>query len=388
MVDPDAFVARDLFRQARWSPTIDTGGRPGRIAYVDQLWDDLLSRSPRAPMFRLVRDGATLPTSAYCRAAGVGHRSLDDVVQPNRVVSLYRDEGATVVLQGLQLTDPRLGRFANNLALALDHPVQVNAYLTPREARGLELHFDFHDVFVVQLAGHKRWRVWEPLTRTRAPVRGGPPTPMPTFDELGEPAMDFTLSAGDCLYLPRGVPHAAEAVDAPSSHLTVGVLAVTWHRAVRAALDAALADPALRASLPAGVLGGADPGSADLTVLVEQLSPGTVRAWLAEEVWRRQPATRRQPLEPPAVSVDQPVRVTPGPLIWLRTEGEATTLGLGDRRLRLPSEAHPFLAALLRQPAGFEAGAWDGPLDPASQAVVLHRLAAEGVVIPVGNADE
>ena len=77
--------------------------------------------------------------------------------------------GATMVLQGLQLTDPHLARVANNLALALDHAVQVNAYLSPAAARGLELHFDHHDVFVLQLDGRKRWRVWEPLERTRHP---------------------------------------------------------------------------------------------------------------------------------------------------------------------------------------------------------------------------
>ena len=43
-----------------------------------------------------------------------------------------------------------------------------------RGTTGLELHFDFHDVFVLQLDGRKRWRVWEPLPRTRHPVRRGP----------------------------------------------------------------------------------------------------------------------------------------------------------------------------------------------------------------------
>ena len=72
------------------------------------------------------------------------------MIQPNRVLELH-DGGATVVLQGLQLTDPHLAKLSNNLALALDHPVQVNAYLSPPAAHGLELHYDLHDVFVVQL---------------------------------------------------------------------------------------------------------------------------------------------------------------------------------------------------------------------------------------------
>ena len=57
---------------------------------------------------------------------------LDDLVAANQVIDRYR-RGDTVVLQGLHHTNPHLARLANNLALALDHPVQVNAYLSPSE---------------------------------------------------------------------------------------------------------------------------------------------------------------------------------------------------------------------------------------------------------------
>ncbi len=144
---------------------------------------------------------------------------IDDVIQPNRAFEEHA-AGATMVFQGLQLSDPHLARVANNLALDLGHAVQINAYVSPVAAKGLELHFDYHDVFVLQLDGRKRWRVWEPLDRTRHPVRVGPRMPMPTFDELGEPTLDATLEAGDCLYLPRGFPHAAETVESASGHLT------------------------------------------------------------------------------------------------------------------------------------------------------------------------
>ena len=197
MASPDAFIADDLFRHT----VLTTVAEPDRFATPERLWADTLGRGLRTPFFRLVRDGATLPPAT--RRAGAGHRTIDDVVQPNRVLELHA-AGATMVLQGLQHTDPHLARTANNLALDLGHAVQVNAYLTPAAARGLELHFDQHDVFVLQLAGRKRWRVWEPLERTRLPVRSGPPVAMPTFEELGPPPIDRTLQAGDCLYLPRG----------------------------------------------------------------------------------------------------------------------------------------------------------------------------------------
>ena len=44
----------------------------------------------------------------------------------------------------------------------LGHPVQANAYATPAGAQGFAVHHDTHDVFVLQVAGEKRWLVYEP----------------------------------------------------------------------------------------------------------------------------------------------------------------------------------------------------------------------------------
>ena len=376
VADPAGFVSSTLFRRVACT---GNGGvpRPG-FGSSDGLWADAVTRGLRTPFFRLVRSGATLPASRTSRKAGVGHRTIDDVIQPNRVLEEHA-AGATMVFQGLQLSDPHLARVANNLALDLGHAVQINAYVSPVAARGLELHFDYHDVFVVQLDGRKRWRVWEPLDRTRHPVRVGPRMAMPTFDELGEPTLDATLEAGDCLYLPRGFPHAAETVESASGHLTVGVMALTWQQAVRQAADDAVAvEGVLRTSIPADV--AAVPGLADVAT---QLEPGAVRRWMAREVWKRQPATRLRPLRPPALDGATVVAVTPGPLLWRGPAGDRVELGLGDRVLSLPAEAAPLVDAVLRTPDCFTLAALDVPLDVESRVVVGRRLAVEGVIAPV-----
>ena len=128
--------------------------------------------------------------------------------------------------------------------------MQINAYLSPSSARGLDVHFDYHDVFVVQLEGTKRWRVWAPTERSRDPIGGKHAVPRPTLEELGEPILDLVLEPGDVLYLPRGHPHVAETTDRASAHLTVGVLAITWHRVVRRAIDDEIAAGRLRSSIP------------------------------------------------------------------------------------------------------------------------------------------
>jgi hypothetical protein len=65
---------------------------------------------------------------------------------------------------------------------------------------------------------------------------------------------EFTLNAGDCLYLPRGIMHDAENVgDEPSLHITVGMITKTWaDLMLEAVSELALNSPDFRRSLPAG----------------------------------------------------------------------------------------------------------------------------------------
>ena len=78
------------------------------------------------------------------------------------VLRLFAD-GSTVVLQGLHRLWPPLIEFADQLAADLGHPTQVNAYITPPSSRGFSPHYDVHDVFVLQVAGEKHWRIHEPV---------------------------------------------------------------------------------------------------------------------------------------------------------------------------------------------------------------------------------
>jgi lysine-specific demethylase/histidyl-hydroxylase NO66 len=354
---------------------------------AERLWDRFLTGGVRAPGFRLVRLGSTLTRGDYCRSAPIGNEQVDDVVEPNRVLEHYTS-GATVVLQALQFVDPVHAQLSTNLALALDHPVQVNAYLTPPAERGLDIHFDFHDVLVVQLAGAKRWHVWPPLPRTRRPVKRGPSVAQPTPDELGAPLLDRVLERGDCLAIPRGFPHAAESTDSESVHLTIGVMTLTWERVLRDVIDDTASGSALADRLPFGGLGGlrgADgPHPTDaLAALSARVTTDHLRHAVAAEVWRRQPRTRLRPRRPVQIAADRPVSVTPGPLLWLDARPAPDSkhaLHLGDRQLRFPADCTEFVAALLRSPTTFTGRSLTAALDEPSRITVLSRLATEGVL--------
>lgn len=391
--DVDRFRRDDVFRRPAVSTATSARRDPARFADVEELWADLLGRSARRPTFRLVTEGATTAPAEVTRRARVGNRDLTDLADPNRIVDGYR-AGATVVLQGLHLTDPPLARLATNLALELDQPVQVNAYLSPASARGLDVHFDYHDVFVVQLDGTKRWRVWAPTDRTRDPVGGKHAIARPTAAELGDPMLDLVLEPGDVLYLPRGHPHVAETTDRASAHLTIGVLAITWHRVVRRAIDEAVDAGRLRTSIPLSTLDPVADAEADrsdeppdvagaLAAADLDLGSVPVRRWIANEIWSRQATTRLRPrsaVDPAAA--DRPLAVAPGPLITLSrsTSGTRSLLFVGDRTITLPVEAHGFLAAVLGAADPFCRRDLPG-LDDASSLVVITRLLDEGVLI-------
>jgi len=215
--------------------------------------DELLSRRGlRTPFLRVASGGTIRPASTYTRGGGAG-AGVSDQVADDRVLDLFAG-GNTLVLQGLHRLWPPLIDFAAALRAEIAHPVQVNAYLTPRSSQGFAHHYDVHDVFVLQVAGAKRWQIHPPVLAD--PLRTQPWTDHKPAVELAskqEPLIDRVLEPGDALYLPRGYIHGAQALDGVSSHLTVGVHSVTRFAIVQALLAEAATDHDLRTSLPLGI---------------------------------------------------------------------------------------------------------------------------------------
>src|SRR5262249_36693704 len=156
--------------------------------------------------------------------------------------------GATIVLQALHLSWQPLAVFCRALEEVLENGVQANAYYTPRGSQGFAVHHDTHDVLILQVAGKKRWLLYEPLLEL-------PLKHQRYSNDLGahgEPTHDLVLEAADPLSLPRGGLHQAETPETDSLHLTIGIAAHTWVDAARAALDTAENDPIFRRSADNG----------------------------------------------------------------------------------------------------------------------------------------
>ncbi len=364
----------------------------------------LSTTSPRTPSFRLVADGTPLPEAAYTRSGRVGGKPYQGAVDVARLSRAFAEDGATVVLQSLHRSWAPLARFCRDLELILTHPAQANAYLTPAGATALAPHHDTHDVFVLQVYGHKHWRVSEPVVES----------PLPRHRSRQQAAaaqpllFEADLAPGDCLYLPRGFVHAATAQQGASLHVTIGVHAVTAFDVLAAVVEQAAEHPAFRLPLPVGFARDPDALAGAVEACLAEAHrwlPSVDQAPVAEVLRRRFWSQRPPLLEGQLIqlvdldrlddrtvvtrrpgSVCEPATSRPaGPGDDTRGDPAALHLLLGDRELVLPAAVEPALRRLL-DGGPLPVSALADLLDASSRLVLVRRLLREGLVEVVGGA--
>jgi len=359
------------------------------LAAVDEL---LSRRGLRTPFLRMTRKGEILAPRRFTRGGGAG-ADIADQIADDKVLAEFA-AGATLVLQGLHRVWPPVQDFAAALALQLGHPVQVNAYVTPPENTAFAPHYDVHDIFVLQFAGSKRWRIHEPVFPS--PLRDQPwdlHKAAVAARALETPLIETVLEAGDALYLPRGFLHAANTLGEVSGHLTVGVHPVT-RQALATEIFATLADDVeLRRSLPVGVdltdpdvlAGELQSTVAAVHAAIDRLDPAAIARGLGRHLAA---TTRPAPLSPlgqlraaEALAVDTPVRLRPGLRLTLQIEGRQLKVQLPDREVLIPDTLADAVRAAT---SGVEVSADSLPGLAVSDGLkLLRRLLREGVVVPV-----
>ncbi len=343
------------------------------------LFDDLLSvadfsamvssGSLRYPGFRLAMTGVRLEPADYTLELPGAPTPLPDVADTSKVLTAI-DAGASVALQGLQYTHPPLQRFCRSLEAELTHRVQANAYFSPPDAQAFGRHYDSHDVFSLQVAGEKRWQVFEPAVPLAA--RGLVHRRERTMST--EPILDVVLQPGDTLYLPSGWPHEVFTSETLSLGITIGLMTYRWVDALHAAVDDTLEEIELRRAVP---VSGAMDG--DLSALLaERLT--------ADQVAQRRRTqfvlTRRPVLEGQLADFQEIDDLTPStPVERLPTviaDLYDTTIVFEGKSVQFPDHAQTTLFDLVTREGAFTASDLPGLADDESSLAVVVRLIREG----------
>jgi lysine-specific demethylase/histidyl-hydroxylase NO66 len=287
------------------------------------------------------------------------------------------------VLQGMHRFWLPLARFCRQLEVALGHPTQVNAYITPPGSQGLAVHEDAHDVFVLQAFGTKHWEVWD----TRPPASSLPPAQVAPDDP---PTISAELQPGDAMYMPRRTPHAARTQETLSGHLTVGIPALTWRELLKEPLLGSLDASEFDEPLPAGYHRELEGFAARVGERLAEAGRQLEKADPAE-VARRSVArfltTRPPNLRGGLVGLSRLASLDDRSVVRRREgsiceptmrEGRLTVL-LGDRALSMPGWCEPAILAIAERPS-IRVSDLAPHLDLEGRLTLVRRLVREGLL--------
>ncbi|UYL07860.1 cupin domain-containing protein [Bdellovibrio sp. SKB1291214] len=130
-------------------------------------------------------------------------------------------QGATLIIPHAELAHPTFKKLAGHFLHHYPRPYDVELYLTPEGNEGLDWHYDYEDVFVMQSSGVKEFT-----------LRKNSFWPMAADRRISQKEVwikehflnetKCTLHPGDWLYIPAGYWHKAKALT-QSYHISVGL---------------------------------------------------------------------------------------------------------------------------------------------------------------------
>lgn len=138
------------------------------------------------------------------------------------------EQGVTAIVNDAAVALPTgLVRVCHQIGRVLGTAAQVNMYISEREAPGFGVHWDDHDVIIVQGIGRKRWEVFAPLALSPVKDRVG-------RDSCGAKVLSTILEPGSALYIPRGWPHQVSGFPGSlSAHYTIGLQRLSFADAIQ-----------------------------------------------------------------------------------------------------------------------------------------------------------
>jgi ribosomal protein L16 Arg81 hydroxylase len=365
----------------------------GDAAYFRELlsledMDHILSSHDlRYPSLQLVKNKAPVPPPQYTTEVDVKGVPVGGVVDLTKMFAAYH-QGATITLDQLHRRWPPLARLCAGMERFLGHPTQTNVYLTPPGAQGFNAHYDTHDVFILQTAGAKRWRLYGAPVALPLPNN---PYPFPGPDP-GKPTDDFVLRAGDVLYLPRGYVHDALTSDSVSLHVTLGINTYTYADLFMEALGALFQrDVRFRQSLPIGFAFDRE-AAAKLREacgpLVRELAEGKLPVQEIADGLAERFIMSRPPLFDGHLTGLLGVRqVTPQSRVckraWLcrlTMHGDTVELQYHGKGMTFPRSLEPTFRFILENDA-FTVASLPGPLKEGDKVRLVQQLIEEGLLM-------
>jgi 50S ribosomal protein L16 3-hydroxylase len=127
-----------------------------------------------------------------------------------------RQNGWTVLVQGVDLHDDRVHALMNRFRFVPDARLDDLMISWASNGGGVGPHYDSYDVFLLQAAGRRQWRIGRQKDLTLQPDK-----PLKILQHF-EPEEEWVLDPGDMLYLPPQWAHDGVSLDDECMTYSVG----------------------------------------------------------------------------------------------------------------------------------------------------------------------
>lgn len=347
----------------------------------------ITSTDLKFPEIRLAKYGTKIPSQEYTNTIRIAGVEVSGVASVDKILIEYQ-KGATIILQALDRRWKPLTEFCRDLESILGCRFQTNIYLTPKHSQGFAPHYDTHDVFVLQAAGKKHWKIYN--SPFSLPLRSQPYDSSKT--RASQLLTEIDLETGDLIYIPRGFIHEATASEETSLHITLGLITYTWADVMsEALLYLCETDVRFRKSLPVDFFQGnnlnklpADEFKDLLSAFSDKLPLGNFGSAIREKFL----ATRLQSLERQLIEIEgldnltlqSEFRKRPKIIFELTEDASSVCLLFHGKKLQFPN----FAESALRYIADNDSCAIESiadNLDDKGKITLVRRLIREGFLV-------
>ncbi len=199
------------------------------------------------PRIHLLKDHQVVPPDTYLKyVANRRDKKLFRAKLQGAALNEQLRQGASLVIDNVEeMSGQPLLELTDDLQRIFHEPIPVNAYASFQMTNALNVHWDTHDVLILQVAGRKHWRIYG---ETRPyPL---PQDIAPNNEPTTEPIWEGMFEDGDLLYIPRGCWHYVVPAGGPSIHLSMGIFNRTGLDLLDWVTRQLRASPAFRMDLP------------------------------------------------------------------------------------------------------------------------------------------
>ncbi|GCC53243.1 hypothetical protein SanaruYs_34860 [Chryseotalea sanaruensis] len=157
-----------------------------------------------------------------------------------KALNLFSNDKATLLVNFSQRVWKPINDLVKSIGDSLNSKAGANIFITPSYSQCFDAHFDEHDLFIVQISGSKKWKIFEYAEYLPLEPQNQRQYDFSKLKLLHE----VELKAGDTVYFPRGFVHEVITTNEVSTHITFGCVNVTWLATIENYLKSVLKESA------------------------------------------------------------------------------------------------------------------------------------------------